>query len=494
MSKAPDLKAARKVPATAKMTGVVVTSEQVKDRSGDLPYDQLEAQGFSGGVGESAVVAIADRVTCVVGAGARSDIDSEVWRRIGVTVARAAKRVKSAAIDPAIAVLDDPESDTAAAGAVAVDLEALAAGLTMGAYEYRELKSDTKGAAKLTTVSIAGSTARKATESIDRGRAVATAVCRARDWVNEPGGSLTPERFANEARKIAAPAGLSIKVLGLPEIRKAKLGGLLGVNRGSELPPRLVEMAWRSGVSGAPTLALVGKGITFDAGGLSIKTSAGMTTMKCDMGGAAAVLGAMSALPDLKPKVNVKAWVPMTDNMLGGDATRVGDVLKIRNGKTVEVLNTDAEGRLILADGLSLATEAKPAAIVDLATLTGAAMVSLGRDYAALMANHDGFADQVKAAAEAAGELVWPLPLPKRYRKLLDSPIADMKNIGGAYGGTLTAGLFLQEFVGEDIPWVHLDIAGPAFSDAPTDWGPKGGTGFGVATLLALISNFTIPG
>jgi leucyl aminopeptidase len=240
-------------------------------------------------------------------------------------------------------------------------------------------------------------------------------------------------------------------------------------------------------------LALVGKGITFDAGGLSIKSAVGMSTMKCDMGGGAAVLGAMSALPAIKPQVNVKAWVPMTDNMLGGDAMRGGDVLTMRNGKTVEVLNTDAEGRLILADGLSLASEAKPDAIIDLATLTGAAMASLGKDYAALMSNNDALASQVEAAAENAGELLWRMPLPGRYRKLLDSPIADMKNIGGPYGGAITAALFLQEFVADGIPWAHLDIAGPAFSDSVTETGPKGGTGYGVRTLVSLITNFTAP-
>jgi leucyl aminopeptidase len=183
----------------------------------------------------------------------------------------------------------------------------------------------------------------------------------------------------------------------------------------------------------------------------------------------------------------------MTDNMLGGDATRLGDVLTIRNGKTVEILNTDAEGRLILADGLSLASEAKPDAVIDLATLTGAAMVSLGKDYSALMSNSDDFAGQVEAAAADAGELTWRMPLPARYLKLLDSPIADMKNIGGAYGGAITAALFLQEFVAEGIAWAHLDIAGPAFADSVQETGPKGGTGYGVRTLISLITNFTKP-
>ncbi|MEM7095613.1 MAG: leucyl aminopeptidase [Actinomycetota bacterium] len=476
MSTLPELKLARRTPASSALHGVPMTSEAVSDESGDLPWAQLSAQGFTGKVAERAVVTVGDKVHCLIGLGAAEDVDAQVWRRVGVSLARAASRVKSASI----AV----DGDT--------DVEALAEGLTMGAYSYQEFKSDAKKPT-LKTITIAGTTSKKSTDAVASGTAAANAVCVTRDFVNEPGGSLTPEKFANEAKKIARQPGLTIKVLGLPEIRKAKLGGLLGVNRGSTLPPRLVEMSYRSGIKGAPTIALVGKGITFDAGGLSIKTTAGMATMKCDMGGGGAVLGAMSALPERKPKVNVKAWVPMTDNMLGGDATRMGDVLTIRNGKTVEILNTDAEGRLILADGLSLASEAKPDAIIDLATLTGAAMVSLGRDYAALMSNNDAFAAQVEAAADQAGELVWRLPLPPRYRKLLDSPIADMKNVGGPYAGSITAALFLQEFVAEGIPWAHLDIAGPAFTDSPTETGPKGGTGYAVRTLISLIENFTPP-
>ena len=457
--------------------GLPLTTEQVTTEDGSLPWKQIAAQGFTGKLGESAMVTVDDSVRCLIGMGDGDDVDAGAWRRIGVVFARAATRSKAASI--------------AITGVT--DFETLAEGIALGCYDYTEFKSEpTK--ATLKTVSLIGTTSKKAAASVAKGLAIAAAVNQTRDFVNEPGGSLTPERFANEAKRIARQPGLSITVLGLTEIKKAKLGGLLGVNRGSDLPPRLVEMHYKCGVKGAPTIALVGKGITFDAGGLSIKTSVGMSTMKCDMGGGGAVLGAMSALPALKPEVNVKAWVPMTDNMLGGDATRLGDVLKIRNGKTVEILNTDAEGRLILADGLSLASEAKPDAVIDLATLTGAAMVSLGKDYSALMSNNDDFAAQVEAAADDADELTWRLPLPARYRKLLDSPIADMKNIGGPYGGSITAGLFLQEFVAEGLPWAHLDIAGPAFADSVQETGPKGGTGYGVRTLLSLISNFTKPG
>jgi len=472
----PEIRAVRSIPSRVDLHGVPLTVEDVEAKNGDFPWAQLAAQGFAGKRGETAMVSTSDGVRCLVGLGAEDKITTHAWRHAGVAFARAAKKVKTASI----------------AATSGDDAGSLALGLRLGSYEYNEFKSE-KSSTKTTSIAVVGSTSKKAVADIDVGVAVGDAVCLARDFVNEPGGSLTPARFANEAKRVARQPGLSIKVLGLAEIKKAKLGGLLGVNRGSELPPRFVEMSWRSGKRGAPTVALVGKGITFDAGGLSIKSSAGMSTMKCDMGGAAAVIGAMSALPSVAPAVNVKAYVPMTDNMLGGDATRLGDVLKIRNGKTVEVMNTDAEGRLILADALSLATEAKPDAIIDLATLTGAAMVSLGRDYAALMTNNDAWGEQVADAAESTDEMVWRLPLPSRYRKLLDSPVADMKNIGGPYGGSITAALFLQEFVGADIPWVHLDIAGPAFTDSPTELSPKGGTGYGVMTLIEAIRSFEKP-
>ena len=293
---------------------------------------------------------------------------------------------------------------------------------------------------------------------------------------------------------MAKEKGLTAKVMDEAAIKNAGFGGLLGVNRGSDHPPRFVELTYRPKGKAKATLALVGKGITFDSGWLSIKPWQGMSEMKTDMGGAAAVIGAMSALSSLAPKIRVKGYLPMTDNMLGGDATRPGDVLKIRNGKTIEVINTDAEGRLILADALSLASEANPDAIVDLATLTGACVVALGSDIAGLMGKNDAFLNQVEKAAKDAGEKVWQLPLPDEYKDLYKSPIADMKNISaGGYGGALTAGLILSEFVPEGIPWAHLDIAGPARADKDNAENVEGGTGFGVRTLIKLIQSFEPP-
>jgi leucyl aminopeptidase len=274
-------------------------------------------------------------------------------------------------------------------------------------------------------------------------------------------------------------------------IREARMGGVLGVNRGSEQPPRFIRLSYKPEGRSRGKIALVGKGITFDSGGLSIKTGPGMMTMKTDMAGAAAVIGAMVAVAQIGPPVEVTGYIAATDNMTGGDATRPGDVLKMRNGKTVEVLNTDAEGRLILADTLCMASDDKPDAIVDLATLTGACMVALGPRIAGAMGNNDEWIDQLRAASERTGERIWPLPLPDDYRKMVDSPIADMKNIGGPYGGALTAGLILKEFVGEGIPWAHLDIAGPSNTDAEDGETLKGGTGFGVRLLVDAVERFS---
>jgi leucyl aminopeptidase len=275
-------------------------------------------------------------------------------------------------------------------------------------------------------------------------------------------------------------------------------GGLLAVNQGSVQPPRFVELAYdppRAGRS-TPTVALVGKGITFDSGGLSIKTTAGMASMKSDMGGGAAVLGAMSALRDLGVRVRVRGYIPLTDNMLGGDAWRVGDVITHYGGSTTEVLNTDAEGRLILADALAWATAERrgntvPDAVIDLATLTGACMVALGTRTAGLFGTDDGLADRLLAAADGAGERLWRLPLVDAERKGLDSKVADRKNVAGQYGGAITAGLFLRDFVPAGVPWAHLDIAGPAFTDGGDELETStGGTGYGVRTLLTLLERW----
>ena len=332
---------------------------------------------------------------------------------------------------------------------------------------------------------------------LERGRVIADATRLARDLCNEPAGALTPTQLAEVAVEVAERGGIEATILDEAAIVEAGLGGLLGVAAGSVQPPRLIKLVYEPSPAHArkrsdgsiPTVALVGKGITFDSGGLSLKTAEGMVTMKTDMSGAAVVIATLGACRALGVGVRVLAFAPTTENMPGGRATKPGDVLKIRNGKTIEVVNTDCEGRLVLADGLSLAAEEEPDCIVDLATLTGACVVALGPRIAGLMGNDDRLISAVMAASERAGEPTWPLPLPDAYRTDIDSEVADMKNQGKRGGGTLTAALLLQEFVG-DRPWAHLDIAGPSRSEEDTGEFRKGSTGFGVRTLLELLCSY----
>ncbi len=473
--------AVRSVPKAAKASISLVTSDAVDDGSAGPPADQLKTAGFEGKPGQTHTWPAGGRVHAVVGVGPTDALTTDGLRRASASIARGFGRHARIGV-----ALPGSELDGRAAR------QALAEGIRLGSYKFLTYKSEGK-APKLARVDVAGGSGARNQAALDLGLAVADAQALARDLVNEPGGTLTAPEFARRAAAMGRKAGLTVKVWDEAAIKKGKLGGLLGVNRGSDLPPRLVELTYNPKGKAKGTLALVGKGIVFDAGGLSIKTGQGMMTMKCDMGGGAAVVGAMSVMSTIAPACRVRAYVPMTDNMLGGDATRPGDVLKIRNGKTIEVLNTDAEGRLILADGLSLASEAKPDAIVDLATLTGACMVALGPKIAGVMSNNDDWVSQIRAASDATGERVWHLPLPEDYKKQFESPVADMKNIGTPYGGALTAGLILQEFVGEGIPWAHIDIAGPAWSDAEDADITKGGTGFGVRLLADLAANFTAP-
>jgi leucyl aminopeptidase len=332
-------------------------------------------------------------------------------------------------------------------------------------------------------------------EGARRGSELADSVSFARDLVNEPPSSLTPTKLAQlVADRLSGRPGVTVEVWDENRIVSEHLGGLLGVARGSDEPPRLVRAEYTPAepveVHGrVPHVVLVGKGITFDSGGLSLKSAGGMETMKTDMGGAAAVLAAFDAAAVLGVPIRVTAIAPMTENMPGGRAIKPGDVLTARNGKTIEVLNTDAEGRLVLADGLSLATEMEPDAIIDLATLTGAAVVALGSGIAGLLGNDETLQRELRSASERAGESLWPLPLPDEYRNHIDSEVADMKNVGRAsQAGAISAALLLREFVG-DVPWAHLDIAGPARSDEDARYLSKGGTGFGVRTLVALLSS-----
>jgi len=316
------------------------------------------------------------------------------------------------------------------------------------------------------------------------GQTLANAVNLTRKLVNEPPSEMYPESFASVAVQVAESHGLGIEVWDQARLEAERCGALLAVGRGSDRESRLVIVKYNGGPADGPLLAIVGKGVTFDAGGLSIKPSDGMKTMKCDMAGAATMLGAMQAIAELKLPVNVIGLCGLVENMLGGSAFKLGDVLKARSGKTIEVLNTDAEGRLVLADVLDVAVQHNPAKIIDLATLTGACVVALGTDVAGVMTNDQTWCDAVKAAAEYCGEPMWQLPMFPEFGEQIRSEVADIKNIGeGRWGGAITAAKFLEEFVAGR-PWVHVDIAGPAFYDGAKPWSDAGGSGYGVRTLV----------
>ena len=477
---------ARRLPTNAAVVAYGIKSDELGNLPACFSSTELKKLGFKGELGQVQILPEGNKLIAAVGLGESTEISPTKLRTAAAALARAARQHASVATD----LVSKSEIETTQA------IQSVVEGMALSLYKFDYKSSSTKNKEDevLKKVVLAGSTSSAANSAILKAAAVVEGVVLARDLVNEPGGSLTPQVFARKATRMAKEKGLTAKVMDEAAIKKAGFGGLLGVNRGSDHPPRFVELTYRPKGKAKATLALVGKGITFDSGGLSIKPWQGMSEMKTDMGGAAAVIGAMSALSSLAPKIRVKGYLPMTDNMLGGDATRPGDVLKIRNGKTIEVINTDAEGRLILADALSLASEANPDAIVDLATLTGACVVALGSDIAGLMGKNDAFLNQVEKAAKDAGEKVWQLPLPDEYKDLYKSPIADMKNISaGGYGGALTAGLILSEFVPEGIPWAHLDIAGPARADKDNAENVEGGTGFGVRTLIKLIQSFEPP-
>ncbi|MFM5905880.1 MAG: leucyl aminopeptidase, partial [Micrococcales bacterium] len=373
---------------------------------------------------------------------------------------------------------------------------ALLEGIAIGNYAYNKYKSNAKASALkqatlITEVSVPAS-------SLSRASILAESVHAIRDLVNQPAIDLYPAAFADDAVQTAKAKNLKIQVWDEKQLAKQGFGGLVAVGSGSVRPPRLVRLEY-SGKSAKKHIALVGKGITFDSGGLSLKPADSMVGMKYDMTGAATVYQALVAIAALKLPIKVTAWLCLAENLPSGSATRPSDVITAKNGKTIEVLNTDAEGRLVLADGLSAASLEQPDLIVDVATLTGAATIALGNRYAGLMGSNDAVST-VEAAAFDAGELVWHMPLPAELRVLLESPIADIANakIGNRAGGMLLGGLFLQDFIGTDktgqpIPWAHLDIAGPANNDgAPYGYIPKGSTGTILRTLVSLAESYSV--
>ncbi|NUL33441.1 leucyl aminopeptidase [Streptomyces lunaelactis] len=382
----------------------------------------------------------------------------------------------------------------------AEDAEAIAEGALLGAYAFTAYQGGEKDAKTgkvgtgngvklpLAEVALLGAKPRDKAFKAAAERAIALTeeINRARDLINTPPNDLYPESFAAVATAAGKEHGIKVQVFDEKALAKGGFGGILGVGQGSQNPPRLVKLTYTHSKA-AKTLALVGKGITYDSGGISLKPAGHNETMKCDMSGAAAVFAAVVAAARLGLAVNVTGWLALAENMPSGSATRPGDVLRMYSGKTVEVLNTDAEGRLVLGDALTRACEENPDAIVDVATLTGAMVMALGNRTFGIMSNDDAFRTSIHEIAEEVGKQSWPMPLPTELRKGMDSPTADIANMGERMGGGLVAGLFLKEFVGEGITWAHLDIAGPAFHEgAPFGYTPKGGTGSAIRTLVKL--------
>jgi leucyl aminopeptidase len=467
----------RVVPGVPAAVDAVATAV-FADRLDDAPAAGfLAACGITGEAGQ-ALALPGNPVSIVFGAGPADGLDAAALRNGAGALARAARPYRRVAA----MVPDGRLTPDAAAGAIAE-------GFLLGGYRFVKYKTDHTPAltARLDLVVDGGVTA--ATRSaIAWAQDCAAAVLLGRDLGNEPGGTLTPAAFADIAVAVAGRCGLGCQVWDADRIAAAGLGGLLGVSRGSARPPRLVRLEYLPQRAADVTVALVGKGVTFDSGGLNLKPGKMMLDMKLDMAGAAAVLAAMSALGAAGCPVRVVGWLPLADNMPGGDATRIGDVLRTRNGTTVEVRNTDAEGRLLLADGLALAGEEHPAAIVDLATLTDAVPMAVGRRYAGLVSSDAAWLARVSAAAQRAGEHVWPLPLPGQQDPRLRSKVADLVNATGErYGQSVSAAMFLREFVPAGIPWAHIDMAGPVVSDRDDGEFACGATGFGVRTLIELL-------
>ncbi|MFD8070234.1 leucyl aminopeptidase [Streptomyces parvulus] len=445
----------------------------------------LETLGASGAEGEvtklPAPSGFKAPLVVAVGLGAQPEkdaaFDAEALRRAAGVAARTLAGAKKAAFAL-------PLSEAADAGAVGE-------GVLLGAYSFDAYKEQggakaKNGKAPLAEATLLGGKPRdKAYKAaVERAAAVAEELNRARDLVNTPPNDLNPEAFAAVAQAAAKEHGIKVQVLDEKALTKGGYGGILGVGAGSAAGPRLVKLSYTSSKA-TKSLAFVGKGITYDSGGISLKPAGHNETMKCDMAGAAAVFAAVVAAARLGLEVNVTGWLALAENMPSGSATRPGDVLRMYSGKTVEVLNTDAEGRLVLADALWAASQEKPDAIIDVATLTGAMMLALGSRTYGVMANDDAFRAAVHEAAEEVGEPAWPMPLPEHLRKGMDSATADIANMGERMGGGLVAGLFLREFVGEGIAWAHLDIAGPAFNEGGAfGYTPKGGTGTAVRTLV----------
>jgi leucyl aminopeptidase len=460
----------------------------VNEAFGGTLADALAALGATGELEELTKIPgggkLPAKLVLAVGLGAAPEkgtaFNAEKLRRAAGAALRSTAAKKAAAADGSS---PDGKTVTLALPALtSTEAEAVTAGALLGAYSFRKYRSTPAADVAVTVLTGDGNA-----DAVRRGEVTAKAVNLVRDLVNTSPLDLPPAALAAEAQRAAAEVGISAEVLDEVALKDGGYGGLTGVGQGSSRPPRLVRLSYTH-PEATRTVAFVGKGITFDSGGLSLKPPKSMETMKCDMSGAAAVLAATTAVAELALPVNVVGYLCAAENMPGGAAQRPSDVITIYGGKTVEVLNTDAEGRLVLADGIARSVEDGPVLIVDVATLTGAATVALGRRTAGVMGSSDEVAAEIAAVMREAGEPAWAMPFPEELRKGLDSTVADMTNVSpDREGGMMVGGLFLKEFVPDGIAWAHLDIAGPAFNEkAPFGYTPKGGTGAAVRALIAI--------
>ncbi len=488
--------------ATATTTDVLVCLEYEQDKTWSKavqPVDQklggqlsaLRKSGeFSGKPNNTALLHIDGKLPAkrvlLVGIGTRETVTLE---RIRQAMGTAAKRARTAKAKGIVCVMPDVPKGTGPMDDVA---QAMVEGVVLGEYRFNEYRTDrtddTPSLQSCTLLTTSNTHLNEAKDGAKRGQILGEATCFVRDLCNHPANVMTPSRVVSEAKKIAREAKVRLKVLDRKQQEKLGMGGLLGVSRGSIEPPQFIILEYMGGPRTQKPIVFVGKTVTFDSGGISLKPSENMEQMKADMTGGAEVLATIRAASRLKLPVNAVGLLPVTENMPGGRATKPGDILTMLSGKTVEVQNTDAEGRLILADGLAYASRLKPACVIDIATLTGAAAVALGQFAIGMLGNDDTVKADLKKAGNHAGERVWEMPLWDEYFEQLKSDVADMRNIGGRGGGMITAAIFLSKFVG-DHPWVHLDIAS-------TDWGtterpyiPKGPTGIGTRLLIQYLLN-----
>ena len=477
-SSVPDVAVSRGVPRSATLVGVAVGESGAVPRSLGISRRDLERLGFSGRIGQTLVVPRRDGMSSVaVGVGTKPDANQ--LRDAAAAFVRACGRHRRLALDL-----------SSAWSANRADARAVTEGAILAAYRYPGITAKPDTASRFDELTVVSPASRAVETGVRQGAVTARAATLARDLANTPPAHLNARDIADLAVSLGQRHGFGVEVFDNDDLVEMGCGGLLGVNRGSTEPARLVRLTFEpSNPKGH--VALVGKGVMYDSGGISLKPSdAFHVVMKMDMSGAAAVLSTMTALRDLRCRTRVTGYLVCTDNMPSGSALKLGDVLTMRNGKSVEIHNTDAEGRLILADGLSLAVEDGPDAIFDIATLTGAAMAALGPEVAAVLGNDQATVDRIRSASSSTDEPVWQMPLESiRYRKLLDSVAADMRNIGGPYGGCITAAIFLSEFVG-DVPWAHIDIAGPMKVDGDESWRSKGATGFGTRLLIDTVTNW----